>query len=73
MDRNLAAYSNEIKECFLVKTSRQGDHEPKRDAADPGEKRVVRLDPTDTNGPCAIMMDETSLVQKIPTNSVGTT
>lgn len=54
-----------------MKTSRQGDHEPKRDAADPGEKRVVRLDPNDTSGPCAIMMDETSLVQKIATNSVG--
>lgn len=54
-----------------MKTSRQGDHEPKRDAADPGEKRVVRLDPNDASGPCAIMMDETSLVQKIATNSVG--
>ncbi len=29
------------------------------------------LDPNDTSGPYAIMMDETSLCQKIATNSVG--
>lgn len=53
-----------------METERQEDHEMKKDATHPKEKHVVGLDPNDTTAAHDIMMDETTLVHKIATNSV---